>query len=87
VSTASGYFGCDLCLATIEGQVTQVQYSRGAFVYGESQIRVTPDRSRLRDVQVCGVCTDHLRGRLAYLIAERGRPARSSEDPSESHAS
>jgi len=76
MSIARGYHGCDLCLVVIEGQMTQVQYSRGAFVYGGTQIRVTPDRSRLRDVQVCTDCAAHLRGRLQLLLDERGRPAR-----------
>ena len=73
--SVGGYLGCDLCLATIEGQMTHIQYSRGAFVYGQSQVRVTPDPSRLRDVEVCSSCAAYLGGLLAHLIAERGRPA------------
>ncbi len=76
MSSSGEYLGCDLCLATIDGQMTQIQYSRGAFVYGESQVRVTPDSSRLRDVQVCATCSTYLTGLLSYLIEERGRPAR-----------
>jgi hypothetical protein len=76
VSATSGYLGCDLCLRTIEGQMTEIQYSRGAFVYGQSQVRVTPDPTRLRDVQVCTACSGYLSSLLDYLIAQRGRPAR-----------
>lgn len=76
MSAAAGYLGCDLCLASIDGQITQVQYSPGAFVYGETQVRVTPERRRLRDVQVCAECSTHLRMLVTRLIEQRGRPAR-----------
>lgn len=76
MSTSPGFLGCDLCLMAIEGQMTQIQYSHGAFVYGQSQVRVTPDPSRLRDVQVCATCSSYLSSLLAYLIEQRGRPAR-----------
>ena len=76
MSAAGDFLGCDLCLMAIDGQMTEIQYSRGAFVYGQSQVRVTPDPARLRDVQVCANCAGYLRSLLNHLIEERGRPAR-----------
>ena len=60
--------------------MTWVQYSPGAFVYGSTEIRVTPERSRLRDVYVCTECAASLRGRLAMLIEQGGQPARAYRD-------
>ena len=82
MSVSRGFHGCDLCLVPIEGQMTQVQYSRGAFVYGTTQVRVTPDPARLRDVQVCTDCAAHLRGLMAQLLEQKGRPARRQRDAS-----
>ena len=76
MSLSKGYLGCDLCLLTVDRQMTQIQYSRGAFVYGNTDVRVTPDPSRLRDVQVCVDCSSYLRDLMQYLIDHRGRPAR-----------
>lgn len=76
MSTVKGTAGCDFCLIALDGQLMQVQYSRGAFAYGDTQLRVTPDSTRLRDVRVCATCAEYLARRMDHLIAHRGRPAR-----------
>jgi hypothetical protein len=70
------YRSCDLCLLTLGQQMVQIQYSHGAFVYGDAHFRVTPESARLRDVQVCINCATHLRRVMDHLIEYRGRPAR-----------